>query len=353
MVHRRLVFALAPLISLGSTFSHKIIDKNDNHKSSESPYVNDQKADNLVKRFKEYNGSPGVSVCVRKGNATVYKSAFGYSDVENLVPARVNTSYRIASISKLFTSILFGRHMEKYAIRLDDPIQNFTSDVNVKSLNYNKITARHILAHSSGIRHYKTETGSDSLDLAELLSSREFKNTQEALTLFLDDELLHEPGQKYTYSTHSFTLLAYALEQSMQVSLLESDKRHLSPDSMKFINQMKSLFQAFGLTHTDLDLNPCLIGNRTRYYRRDGKFYLTNCDSVNCSYKYAGGGLVSTVEDLTRFGQQLVNIYTGKTKHPYISQQTLATLWSPQDTPVEYQGGFPRYSLGLGCFLAT
>ena len=40
-----------------------------------------------------------------------------------------------------------------------------------------------------------------------------------------------------------------------------------------------------------------------RFYKRNSTGRLFNVPYVDCSYKYAGGGLLSNVRDLTRFGK--------------------------------------------------
>src|SRR4030095_1401322 len=66
-------------------------------------------------------------------------------------------------------------------------------------------TLRQVLSHTAGIRHYRPDRRDNS---------PEFKTTAQALDLFLGDSRLSEPGTKYSYSTHGYTVAVAALEHA-------------------------------------------------------------------------------------------------------------------------------------------
>jgi CubicO group peptidase (beta-lactamase class C family) len=51
-----------------------------------------------------YRGQPGLSIGIVHDEELVWASGFGYSDVDEGIKATQSTVYRIASITKLFTS---------------------------------------------------------------------------------------------------------------------------------------------------------------------------------------------------------------------------------------------------------
>ena len=57
-----------------------------------------------VESHMAYSGQPGISAAVIHDQEIVWSKGFGYANVENRIPAAPNTIYRVASISKLFTS---------------------------------------------------------------------------------------------------------------------------------------------------------------------------------------------------------------------------------------------------------
>jgi len=84
-----------------------------------------------------------------------------------------------------------------------------------------------------------------------------------------------------------------------------------------------------------------LIPNRTRFYERaaDGAFVLA--PPVDNSYKWAGGGFVSTAEDLVKFGSAML-------RPGFLKAGTLELLFTSQKTTAGEPTGY-----GVGWFVGT
>src|SRR5919109_3491269 len=147
------------------------------------------------------SGAPGMSVAVVLDDRLAWSDGFGLADVENDVPARANTVYRIASISKPIAATAVMQLVERGRVSLDDPIQKYVPRFPAKGDQ--TITVRHLLTHTSGIRHYRG---------GEMESSREYETVIDALSIFQDDPLLFAPGTKYSYSTYAYNLLGAVVE---------------------------------------------------------------------------------------------------------------------------------------------
>jgi CubicO group peptidase (beta-lactamase class C family) len=61
------------------------------------------------------------------------------------------------------------------------------------------------------------------------------------------------------------------------------------------------VFKPLGMTSTAADKNDSVIVNRTQFYERTATGF-ERSPQVDNSYKWAGGGFLSTAEDLVRFG---------------------------------------------------
>jgi CubicO group peptidase (beta-lactamase class C family) len=68
-------------------------------------------------------GIPGVSAAVVSGGRVLWENGFGYADVERRIPATPDTPYRIASITKTFTSALLLQCVERGTLNLDQPMR--------------------------------------------------------------------------------------------------------------------------------------------------------------------------------------------------------------------------------------
>jgi len=87
---------------------------------------------------------PGMAVALRQGDAVLLETGLGYADLENRVKATAATSFRVASITKTFTSTLLMQLVEQGKLSLDAPISAYAVD-----LGDPRITVRHLLTHTS------------------------------------------------------------------------------------------------------------------------------------------------------------------------------------------------------------
>jgi len=244
-------------------------------------------------------GIPGLAVAVAVDGRVVYAEGFGYADLEQRVPAWPSTKFRIGSISKPLTAVALMQLVEQRKIDLDAPVQKYVPSFPDKGAT---ITPRLLAGHLAGIRHYQGD---------EFLSSTHYDSVLDGLKIFANDPLVAPPGTKYNYSTYGFNLLSAVIESAAGEPFLDYMQRHV--------------FDALGLAHTTADQNRPLITERSRFYARqkDGPF--ENAPYVDNSYKWAGGGFLSTPEDLVRFGSALL--------HPgFLSADSLKLLFTSQKT---------------------
>ena len=85
------------------------------------------------------------------------------------------------------------------------------------------------------------------------------------------------------------------------------------------------VFSPLGMQATLADESDKIIPNRARWYTIMGDGTYRNTPFEDLSYKWAGGGFLSTAEDLARFGSALL-------KPGFLKQPTLAMIFSPQET---------------------
>jgi D-alanyl-D-alanine carboxypeptidase len=89
---------------------------------------------------------PGLSIGIVVDQDLVWSKGYGFADVEKRVPASPATLYRIASVSKLFTSTAIMQLRDAGKLRLDDPVSQYLPWFRIKP-----ITIRHLITHTSGL----------------------------------------------------------------------------------------------------------------------------------------------------------------------------------------------------------
>lgn len=258
------------------------------------------------------NGYPGIVFGVSYKGKPIWVHGFGYENLETNKKCSKDTVMRIASISKPLTMLIVAKLVEEGKLDLDKNINEYLGDkfphkkFNNKTVN---ITLRQLASHFSGVRSYHP---------GEVLKLNSYyENAVEAMELFKNDDLLSESGSKFTYSTFAYTVIAAVVESVL-------------PDNQTFGDYLiKVCRHDLGMTSTYLDNNSNIILNRAgQYTRKDGKLY--NSPYVDCSYKYAGGGILSTIPDLLRFGNIMLYSYLDDGKSPgYLKSSTVDLLWSP------------------------
>ncbi len=154
--------------------------------------------------------------------------------------------------------------------------------------------------HVAGVRHYRDN---------EFLSNVRYRSVQEGLSIFADDPLLFEPGTRYSYSSYGWNLVSAVVEAASGESFLPFMQRHV--------------FQPLAMQHTAPDVTDSIIPDRSRFYARTDDGRLVNAPFVDNSYKWAGGGFLSTPEDLLRFA--FAHLGAG-----FLRPETVALLWTSQ-----------------------
>ncbi len=234
-----------------------------------------------VTAFMEVSGATGVSVAVGINGRILWSEGFGYGDLENHVPVTSGTRFRLGSVSKVLTAAAVGRLYQEQKLDLDAPIQRYVPAFPEKG---HPITARQLAGHLGGIRHYQEKDYGQNRNI----DFEHYETIADSLKVFQDDPLISPPGTRYFYSTFGYTLLSRVVESAAQQSFLE------------YLDA--SVFQPLEMRSTFPDYPDRIIPSRTRFYVRSSTGQIINAPYVDSSYKWAGGGLLSTAEDLVRFG---------------------------------------------------
>ncbi|NNK32783.1 MAG: beta-lactamase family protein [Xanthomonadales bacterium] len=233
--------------------------------------------------------SPSLSVAVGVGGNLVWADARGYADIESQTHATPDTLYAIGSVSKPLTAVLAALLWQNGKLDLDADVRSYAPEFPEKK---HVVTVRQLLSHQAGIRHYRF--GWKPPVFSESAMNREFASTEESLALFANDALLFEPDTGFEYSTFGYTLVAAAIEGATGQAYIDAlAERVLAP---------------LGMERTWIDQEGRLPGTRaTDYMGTFSKKAVVKAPATDSSYKWAGGGLVSTPTDLVRFGNAMLS----------------------------------------------
>jgi len=244
---------------------------------------------------------PGFSVAVAINGTIVWSEGFGLANVEHDVLATPKTRFRLGSVSKVLTAAGVARLVEDGKLDLDAPVQSYVPDFPKKQW---PVTTRQLAGHTAGIRHYLPKDFSGPLNGAP-----HFESVTKGLAVFQDDPLLFEPGTNYVYSSYGWNVVSAVIEGAAKEEFLSFMQR--------------AVFEPLGLRSVSADYVDRIIPNRTAFYSRTREGVLQHAPHIDSSYKWAGGGFLSSAEDLARFGS--AHLVPG-----FLKQSTLDLLLTSQ-----------------------
>jgi serine beta-lactamase-like protein LACTB, mitochondrial len=293
--------ALAALFSVSVCFPARIITPAQSSASAAqaSPYA--AARENADRHAKEWlaRGIPGLALAVAIDGKIIYSEGFGYADLEQRVPVWPTTKFRIGSISKPLTATALMQLVEAGKVDLDAPVQKYVSSFPDQG---SVITVRMLAGHLGGIRHYHGN---------EMEIQQHYNNVLEGLKIFESDPLIAPPGTKFSYSSYGYNLLSAVIQSASGEPFLSYMQQHV--------------FTPLGLVHTTPDQNTDIVEQRSRFYELAKDGHAENAPYVDNSYKWAGGGFLSTPEDLVRFGSAML-------QPGVLDPDALKTMFTPQKT---------------------
>jgi D-alanyl-D-alanine carboxypeptidase len=112
-----------------------------------------QLLDTWIQAQMEYRDLPGLSIGIVHDQELIWAKGYGFADLEKKTAALPSSIYRIASITKLFTTTALMQLRDQGKLRLDDPVSKHLPWFNVKNTfgDAPPITIEHLVTHTSGL----------------------------------------------------------------------------------------------------------------------------------------------------------------------------------------------------------
>ena len=252
--------------------------------------------------FKDFNATtPGYAIGISINGYTVYANGYGLANLDYELPITANSSFDIASVSKQFIAAGIALLILDGKLSLETPASNFIPEL---SKYADTIRVKHLVYNTSGITDYyrlprpnkKSWVTFNYFDIAECIES--------SLSI---DTLSFTPGSRWDYCNVNFMLLTRIIEKISDLTFSEYLK--------------KNLFEPIGMTNTVVnDDITNVIKNRVMPYnlrtKENIKSYLEYGIKLNSNGKYiqhprtsphyGGSGIVTTVNDLLKWSENMI-----------------------------------------------
>ncbi len=229
-----------------------------------------QDIDDFVKGWIDAQHVPAAAIAVVKDGVLIKAEGYGLANVENRVPARPDTVFKIGSLSKQFIATGIMLLVQDGRIAVDDKISKHLDGT---PASWDAITLRHLLTHTSGLVReapgfdiYKRQPDIDVIKTAYQVA------------------LASAPGEKYAYSNLGYFVLAEVISRASGKSWSD------------FLAER--VFAPLGLTATRVTSLTDIVPNRASGYAwRAGQ--LQNEDDWPAVRP--SGAFLSTVLDLAKW----------------------------------------------------
>ncbi|AXT19450.1 DUF3471 domain-containing protein [Flavobacteriaceae bacterium AU392] len=222
----------------------------------------------------------GATVLVGKGGKTIYRKAFGLSNLELETKMKPENVFEIGSITKQFTAIAILMLEEQGKLKVTDNITKYISDYPTQGAT---ITIHNLLNHTSGIKDYTSMENFIKLVRTDM-------SPTELIDVFKNEPMDFRPGERFLYSNSGYVLLGHIIE-------IVSGQSYEG-----FIE--KYIFDKIEMSSSTYGKTKQIIKNRASGYQQNGNDYV-NSEYLSLTLAYAAGALMSNIDDLYKWQKAL------------------------------------------------
>lgn len=232
-----------------------------------------------------FNGT----ILVQKNDTVMYHNSFGIADRRFNIPCKNQTKYKVASITKAFTSVLILKLYDENQIELSKTIDNYLPDF--KGEASCKVTIHQLLNHTSGMRQIDTISSLENAFSYGLGYLQEPHTSEQLFQLFECDSLVNIPGKKWVYNNYEYIILGKIIEQLYNKTYEEV--------------LIDEILTPLNMENTGLLRQKEILKNLASTYFTDNEETLVNDLPVYIENWYAAGAMYSTAENILKFSNAL------------------------------------------------
>jgi CubicO group peptidase (beta-lactamase class C family) len=247
------------------------------------------------------------ALLVARGREVLMRSAQGLADRDAKQENRIDTRFRIASVTKMFTAVAVLRLVQRGKIGLDDPVGKYVPEIAGRPLA--RATIHQLLTHTSG--------AGDIFGPRYTLQHQELRTLADYVKMFAGEPPAAPPGRRYLYSNLGYLLLGRLIE------CVTGDPYH---DHVRAV-----IFDPAGMTHTGLEPEDSAVQRAVIYERPAGTRQWVDARYALDYRGTSAGNAYSTVDDLHRFVLALRAHRLLDRKHTRLMLDPKREVWKGND----------------------
>lgn len=187
--------------------------------------------DAVLERWTQSQRIVGATVIVLRDGAPIYRRAMGLADREAGRPAREDTIYRMASLTKAITSATALALFDEGRLSLDDRVADWLPDFTPRLADGRRpdITVRQLLTHTSGLSYAALEPLESAYHREAIPAGlhQDGETLDQVIRRIASVPLIYEPGTQWRYSV-STDVLGAVIARAAGVTLPEAVARHVT-----------------------------------------------------------------------------------------------------------------------------
>lgn len=257
------------------------------------------------------------------------------------------SQFAIASITKVFTAVAILKLVEDGLITLDQPVASIIPEF--KARPFDRIQILHLLNHTSGLLPEEGTLPNDCyVNWYEHLKD---DNDTDWIWCILKCGMRTEPGTEWCYSTAGYLILGEIVTRVSGEKYSEYVTKYiLTPCEMT-----NSTFKKFSVNPDTIYIRDEWMKKRYDALRNNEITEEQIEKSNNDIIPPSGGGLISTCEDLIKFGNMLINYGTYNGKR-VIGRKALEAMFRNTTNPNlrnwawDAGGAYKAYGVGIDMY---
>ena len=236
--------------------------------------------------------STGNILVYEKGEI-VFQSSNGLRAIDPIDSLTLNSQFRLASVSKQFTSVAVMKLKQEGKLDYDQKVSSILND-----FPHDNITIKHLLQHTSGIADYIKIINQNYVP--QNSTKRNILGNNEILDIFYNSnpKLKFQPGEKYEYSNTGYLVLASIVEEVSKQHFREFLKENIFDP----LNMNNTLLYSYKEGY-DSDM-PNRVFGYSLNEDKDG-YEINDYHIVNDVR--GDGGIYSTINDLFKWNMALLD----------------------------------------------
>lgn len=286
-----------------------------------------------ISGFKERYHAPSVVLAIVHHDSIIFSGADGFTDLDQKIPATIDSKYQIQSISKMFTATMLMQLWEKGIITLDDDVRKYVPEFAGLNREGNPETTSllELATHTAGLPRNSPSEFNFFKDVEKLnLTKQHIKSLESSNKAAFINALgkiqkeypafEYLPNDQRHYSNLGYSLLGLALERAVKTN---------------YDSYIKSaICNPLGLSHTGVGTISSPENTIAKGYRflNDQNLFVQTPDYYANAMAPASG-MSATARDLAKF----ISAQFNATK-PLISEKSIRMM---QSLGIGWQRNYP------------